>query len=713
MKTMTPFLETAPAAVLALVLVALAIEIASPPAWAAAPVSLTLKGAWPGHARGPARDVAVQGQYAYVAAGEGGLIIVDVSDPTHLIAVGGFDRGDSDYHFFKGIAVSGDYAYAADGALGLQVIDVSNPANPRRVSSYDTSGDAWHVALLGNYAYVADQQGGLQVIDISDPLNPERVGGADIFQASGVVVSGTYAYVVKDAQWDSTTWQYIDGWSLEIVDVSDPARPVLVRSYETAGVVVDVAVSGNHAYAAETTQWTGSNYVGRAGLEVIDVSDPANPRRVGGLDDLNATAVSVSGDYAYVGLASSSWDPATGEKFEGGLLVLNVSDPATPELAGHYDARDALGTFGYDPHAVVLVSQYAFLVDSSGGGWDPYEGDGLTVIDVSNPANPVRLGSYRTHGFSRDIAVSDDHAYITEHPSRLEIIDVSNPVAPVRVGGYTPAVYQYARSVAVAGNHAYVAYGVGLEVIDVSNPANPVRLGRYDTSGDAWDAAVAGNHAFVTEWLAGLEVIDVSNPANPVRVGGVDTEHAYGVAVSGNHAYVAGARQQGTNWIPGLQVIDVSNPANPVRVGGYDTSGYAVAVAGNYAYLAVGGAGLQVIDISDPANPVRVGRFDTSGFARGVAVGVAVVGDLIYMVASEQGLLILELSRPPWLEVSGLNPFTFRLSGEPGATLRVQRSPNLQDWEDWQTVTLGDAPVELSDPDVATTAARFFRAVQP
>ena len=43
---------------------------------------------------------------------------------------------------------------------------------------------------------------------------------------------------------------------------------------------------------------------------------------------------------------------------------------------------------------------------------------------------------------------------------------------------------------------------------------------------------------------------------------------AYGVALSGNYAYLADASA-------GLQVIDVSNPANSQRVGGYDTSGYA------------------------------------------------------------------------------------------------------------------------------------------
>ena len=66
--------------------------------------------------------------------------------------------------------------------------------------------------------------------------------------------------------------------------------------------------------------------------------------------------------------------------------------------------------------------------------------------------------------------------------------------------------------------------------------------------------------------------------------------YAYGVAVSGNYAYVA-------DYTAGLQVIDVSNPANPQRVGGYDTSGDAlgVAVSGNYAYVADGLWGLMIL----------------------------------------------------------------------------------------------------------------------
>src|SRR5687767_8751998 len=66
----------------------------------------------------------------------------------------------------------------------------------------------------------------------------------------------------------------------------DPQR---VGGYDTSGTAVGVAVSGNYAYVADYT----------AGLQVIDVSNPASPQRVGGYDTSGlASGVAVSGNYA-------------------------------------------------------------------------------------------------------------------------------------------------------------------------------------------------------------------------------------------------------------------------------------------------------------------------------------------------------------------------------------------------------------------------------
>jgi len=56
----------------------------------------------------------------------------------------------------RGVAVSGDYAYVADGYNGLVIVDVTDKSAPAFAGSYDTAGSALSVAVSGNYAYVAD-----------------------------------------------------------------------------------------------------------------------------------------------------------------------------------------------------------------------------------------------------------------------------------------------------------------------------------------------------------------------------------------------------------------------------------------------------------------------------------------------------------------------------------------------------------------------------
>lgn len=125
-------------------------------AQAAARVSLTLRGQWPGSAS----DVAVSDNYAYV--------------------VGSRQEG-------------------TNWIPGLQVIDVNRPASPVRAGGFDTSGDARRVQVVGTLAYVADGEAGLQILDVGNPASPSRVGGSHLLgrQRTGIAdprtVPGTAA----------------------------------------------------------------------------------------------------------------------------------------------------------------------------------------------------------------------------------------------------------------------------------------------------------------------------------------------------------------------------------------------------------------------------------------------------------------------------------------------------------------------------------------
>jgi hypothetical protein len=622
-----------------------------------AEVQVTPVGRWPVYARGLAQAVVVSGNYAYVAAGVGGLIVIDISNPSNPVRVGGLDTlgGAVD------VAVAGNYAYVADGGAGLQVIDISNPANPVLVGGIVTPGDAFDVAVAGNYAYVAGGGAGLQVIDVSNPANPVWAG-TNLGYASDVAVAGNYAYVAGG------------GAGLQVIDVSNPANPVWVGGIDTPGYASDVAVAGINAYVAGGEWFSlpifGSWWVG--GLQVINVSNPANPVEAGAFATVwRPSDVAVVGNHAFV--AVNEWHDLIWQGWRPShLLIIDVSNPANPVGVGGFETpRSASG--------VAVAGNIAYVA-----GWDA----GLQVIDVRNPANPIRVGGYDTSGRVDDVAVTGNYAYVANWNAGLQVIDVLNPANPVRVGGtpggaimelvvagnyaYVAVVADWGRlqvidvrnpanlvlmgnfgttwgplDAAVAGNYAYLASGeAGLQVIDVSNPANPIQVGGFDTPGHASSVAVAGSYAFVAcqEWAGGgavgrLHVINVRNPANPFQMGSIDIDTSMGtsdVAVAGSYAYV-------TDWDGRLHVIDVSNPVTPIRVGGIDIDApmsiYGVVVVGNNAYVAGGYTGLHVIDVSKPANPIRVGGFDTPGQVSDVAVA----GNHVFIAEGCGGLQILRV----------------------------------------------------------------------
>jgi len=143
-----------------------------------------------------ALGVCVSGNYAYVADGEAGLRIIDISNPAAPAEAGSFDTGDMAINVF----VAGNLAYVADGEDGLRIIDIQNPAQPAEVGFYETDGYAIAVYVSDNYAYVADDVAGLRLIDVNDPVNPKEVGFFDTgWYAVDVFVRNHIAYVADGA----------------------------------------------------------------------------------------------------------------------------------------------------------------------------------------------------------------------------------------------------------------------------------------------------------------------------------------------------------------------------------------------------------------------------------------------------------------------------------------------------------------------------------
>lgn len=588
----------------------------------------------------------VSGVDLYVSRGSG-LEVLDISDPVrpkHVVGSGAIAVGG-----FSGMALSGEHLYLA-GWDGLQVVAASTPAQLRHLGGFSTAGDVLAVAVSGQYAYVADDVAGLQVINITNPATPLRVGGlTGVGAAKAVVISGNYAYLLQGLPDDETALLR----RLEIVAITDPADPRRISGIGLDFPVTAIAVAGNYTYVAGSG-WDDQARRNRRRLEVIDLSDPLNPRKAGtyettlspGAPDYERTAgLAVSGPYAY--MTSSGYGENSAAA--GRLEVIDVRDPASPRKVGSYEAKgQAMG--------VVVAGDYAYIAGY--GGEDPPHDwlHSLNIVDIRDPANPRRVGTSKRGRYAENLAVSGNFAYVTDGLYGIEVFDVSNPAAPVLAGGCETG--GNARGVAIAGSYAlvasahysagtwYSAPGEGLVVLDVSKPANPQRVARVDSVSSDHNVAISGSYAYSAK--DGLQITDIRDPANAQVVGSYTTANAVvDLELSSPHAYVLESWWAGGQDQSRLTLIDVSDPAKPSRLGGYEMSGKAVqvAVSGDVAYLAEVWyitnselSRLSLFDVRDPSRLNLLGSYTTNlPFAE-----VTVSGQYAYVARSFEGLEILD-----------------------------------------------------------------------
>ena len=302
-------------------------------------------------------------------------------------------------------------------------------------------------------------------LDTTAPVAMSHLGGGDGPKSVDTHVVGSLAYVAANT------------YGLQIFDISDPAAPVLVGSYDTEGYAADVEVVGTLAYVAD--------YGG--GMQIIDVTTPSAPVWVGEYSTSSCRGVTVAGSFAY--LAAGSY-----------MHVVDVSNPAAPVGVAIVGSP-----FGWTSYAqdVTVAGSLAYLTASQGN---------FHIYDISNPYDPDLTSdwSYYSDGHFLDCDVVGSLVYAATNEGTLVILDVSDPLFPSRVG--VSDVLSPASSVSVAGSVAYLGTRQGLAAVDISDPSSPVLLNIYDTEHETYSVEVAGSVAFLCS-DDGMETVALSVPA--------------------------------------------------------------------------------------------------------------------------------------------------------------------------------------------------------
>lgn len=268
------------------------------------------------------------------------------------------------------------------GYGGFYVYDVSADA-PSLLANLQNPSELHKLAWLGDDRVAAsNRDAGFTVIDVGDPTDPTRIQNVTLDDAAGLhatsrglaVVTHTGALVsYRDTgslveagrleglgnPWtlevvDDLAYVADNSQGLQVVDLSDPAKPVLLTTVATAGGAQDVIVDGDHAYVA----------VGSQGVEIFSLADPRAPSSTGTV----TSGGPVVGVHAADGLL---W--ATDQHR---VAVYDLSDPAAPVQQG------ALDTDEWAMHPFAIGTR---LWAAEWGWFGVYE------LDTSTPAPDAQL----------------------------------------------------------------------------------------------------------------------------------------------------------------------------------------------------------------------------------------------------------------------------------------------------------------------------------
>ena len=418
---------------------------------------------------GDASDVAVHGELLLIADRAAGLRVVDVSDPHAptvfaVLAVDGTaERIAIDPAAVRPDSEDGDslYAWVAARDGGVRVIDLSDPSAPRETDALTATTVAWDVAMHGGRVFVADvgayapaapavglpswETTHIWGVESAAPL-AEGLSGLRIAEVSspgrldalGVYLSPSF---IEDAVDVGGLLYLADGYAgIVIADPSDSERPTIVGTLETDGAAHAIFVDSDRAYVAD----------GPGGLVVLDVTDPQVPVPLWSVDTPGeALGVALHAGHAYVadgerGLQvidlarreivsvldtpGYAWDVQIRDGVAwisdrwGGLRVATLMEPAAPrEIAGVLESESVV----FD---VALDGNIAWI---AGGP------SGVRALDISNPAAPRTIGSLMIDGTAVGLVLDGDAAYLAAGRGGVRVLDILDPSAPREVDGWS------------------------------------------------------------------------------------------------------------------------------------------------------------------------------------------------------------------------------------------------------------------------------------
>jgi hypothetical protein len=291
----------------------------------------------------------------------------------------------------------------------------------------------------------AESSGGLRLVSEAAVALGEP---ADVYVAKG------HAYVVSFARFG------VNG-GLTVFDVRDPRFPILKTAISLPGDNYwnGVWAKGNALYIASLA----------SGLLVYDISEPAAPAF------LRSFAAGPEGVHTVL----VDEDRLYAMSLNGPTLVFDVSQPLNPVPRQSITLPVELSEGG--PHDAFAYQGRLYINHGFGG---------YSVMDVTDLDNVRHLGQFvhggRAYSHHNAVGTFAGRTIAFEggetNGAHLRVLDVTDPANIVKIGEFRMRPVTSIHNMILRGDRLYIAwYQEGLRVLDVSNPTRPRQVAHYNT----------------------------------------------------------------------------------------------------------------------------------------------------------------------------------------------------------------------------------------
>lgn len=362
-----------------------------------------LKEVYENKGRPEALQVQVRGEYAYVAAGKGGLIVYDVAQidqkgfSERIVTAPVSPFGQKFYVDTKyATAVAAPSTLAVDPARWRTVQNEDGtykqvpPDEALRLNAEARAAGKPPPAIneegpihpVYAYLYIADKEEGLILVNAAtlldgDPLNnylkralTYNPGGV-LTGANNVQIAGNYAYITTDKE-------------LVIVDLTTPLQPKIAKQIAFDKPVA-VAVQFLYAFVVD--------HEGMHTVDIKELQSRGEAVKVAGatVPLKHAHDVYLARTYAYV---------ANGEE---GIAIIDIERPEQPRLDQTFNADGAINDAHSMRVAMTNASLYGYVADGK---------NGLRVLQLTDPETMPTFAGFSPRPEPRLIGT-----FKTKHPA--------------------------------------------------------------------------------------------------------------------------------------------------------------------------------------------------------------------------------------------------------------------------------------------------------